>query len=220
MTRSSENLSPELHDYVVAHTTPRDEILSDLVAETERLFPGDVHLQIGPEQGMFMTLLTRTLRAEHAVEIGSFTGYSGLCLARGLAPGGTLLACDISEEWTALARRYWERAGLADTITLRLGPAAETLRSLPAEPRFDLAFIDADKEGYLGYWEELVPRMRPGGVVLADNTLSHGRVVDPAQNGTAVQGIREFNARVRDDDRVEQVLLPIGDGLTMARLKD
>ncbi|MGI5118230.1 O-methyltransferase [Marinactinospora thermotolerans] len=217
MTRTSENLSPALHDYLVAHSSPVDEVLRDLAAETERLFPASARLQIGPEQGTFMTLLARMCGARDAVEVGTFTGYSSICLARGLPEDGRLLACDVSEEWTAVARRYWERAGVADRVTLRIGPAIETLRSLPREPRFDLAFIDADKEGYVAYWEELVPRMRPGGVLLADNTFSHGRVIDPSVTSSAVQGIRDFNARVHADDRVEQVLLPIGDGLTLAR---
>lgn len=217
MTRTTESLSPELHDYVVRHSTPPDSVLSELVKETERLFPDDVGLQIGPEQGAFMTLLAQISGARTAVEVGTFTGYSAICVARGLASGGSLLACDISEEWTSVARRYWERAGLADTIDLRLGPALGTLRALPPGPQFDFAFIDADKEGYVGYWEELVPRIRPGGILLADNTLSHGRVTDPEENSPAVQGIRDFNARVHGDERVEQVLLPVGDGLTLAR---
>ncbi|RCV55370.1 O-methyltransferase [Marinitenerispora sediminis] len=217
MTRSSEHLSPELHDYVVAHSAPVDGVLRDLVAETERRFPAQVGLQIGPEQGGFMTLFTRLIGARDAVEVGTFTGYSSICVARGLPEDGTLLACDVSEEWTSVARRYWDRAGVAGKVTLRLGPAIDTLRALPAEPLFDLAFIDADKEGYIAYWEELVPRIRPGGALLVDNTLSHGRVVDPSVTLPSVEGIRAFNAHARDDDRVEQVLLPIGDGLTVAR---
>jgi caffeoyl-CoA O-methyltransferase len=219
MTRTTEALMPKLQEYVAAHSTAPDEVLRDLAAETEQLFPEDNFMQIGPEQGAFMTLIAQIAGAKQAVEIGSFTGYSAICLARGLRPGGTLLACDISEEWTSVAQRYWKRAGLEDTITLKLGPALDTLRALPAEPQFDLAFIDAEKEDYVDYWEELVPRMRPGGLLLADNTLHHGQVVDPAANATNVQGIRAFNARVRDDDRVEQVLIPIGDGVNLARKK-
>ncbi|MFC7330691.1 O-methyltransferase [Marinactinospora rubrisoli] len=217
MTRRSEHLSPELHAYMVAHSAPVDGVLRDLVAETERRFPDVTGLQIGPEQGAFMTLFARLIGARDAVEVGTFTGYSSICVARGLPEDGTLLACDISEEWTSVARRYWERAGVAGKVTLRLGPAIDTLRALPPGPQFDLAFIDADKEGYVGYWEELVPRIRPGGALLVDNTLSHGRVVDPSVTLPAVEGIRAFNAHARDDERVEQVLLPIGDGLTVAR---
>ncbi|WP_017598764.1 O-methyltransferase [Nocardiopsis lucentensis] len=217
MTRTTETITPELHSYLVAHSAPVDDVLADLVEETERRFPDFRGMQIGPEQGAFMTLLAQASGARDIVEVGTFTGYSSLCLARALPADGTLLACDISEEWTSVARRYWERAGVADRITLTLGPALETLRALPEEPRFDLAFLDADKTGYIGYWEELVPRMRPGGLLLADNTLSHGRVVDPSNTDEAVQGIRDFNDRLVADDRVTQVLLPIGDGLTLAR---
>ncbi|WP_306370703.1 O-methyltransferase [Nocardiopsis sp. CC223A] len=217
MTRTTESLTPELYEYLVAQGTPVDGVLADLVEETARLFPAGKGMQIGPEQGTFTTLLTRISGARDAVEVGTFTGYSSLCIARGLPDDGTLLALDVSDEWTSVARRYWERAKVADKITLRLGPALESLRSLPAEPRFDLAFIDADKEGYVGYWEELVPRMRAGGILLADNTLSHGRVVDDAETSAHVQGIRDFNAHLVADDRVTQVLLPIGDGLTLAR---
>ncbi len=217
MTRSTEGLSPELHAYVVEHSEPVDEVLADLAEETARLFPDHRGMQIGPEQGAFTTMLTRLCGAREVVEIGTFTGYSSICFARGLAEGGRLLALDVSEEWTSVARRYWERAGVADRITLRLGPALESLRALPEEPRFDLAFVDADKEGYVGYWEELVPRVRPGGLILADNTLSHGRVVDHENTSAAVRGIRDFNDRLVSDDRVTQVLLPIGDGLTLAR---
>ncbi|ASU57274.1 O-methyltransferase [Nocardiopsis dassonvillei] len=217
MTRSTEGLSPELHAYVVEHSEPVDEVLADLAEETARLFPDHRGMQIGPEQGAFTTMLTRICGAREVVEIGTFTGYSSICFARGLPEGGRLLALDVSEEWTSVARRYWERAGVADRITLRLGPALESLRELPEEPRFDLAFVDADKEGYVGYWEELVPRVRSGGLILADNTLSHGRVVDRENTSAAVQGIRDFNDRLVSDERVTQVLLPIGDGLTLAR---
>ncbi|MDA8368559.1 MAG: O-methyltransferase [Nocardiopsaceae bacterium] len=219
MTRTTETLTPELHAYLVAHSAPVDDVLHDLAAETARLFPDRVGLQIGPEQGTFMTLLARLSGARDVVEIGTFTGYSSICLARGIPADGTLLACDTSEEWTSVARRYWERAKVADKVTLRLGPALDTLRALPEEPQFDLAFIDADKEGYVGYWDELVPRIRPGGALLVDNTLSHGRVIDPSETSAPVQGIRDFNDHALADDRVDLVLLPIGDGLTLAHKK-
>lgn len=217
MTRTSEGLGPELHAYIVDHTDPVDPVLTDLAEETARRFPDRQGMQIGPEQGAFTTLLTRISGARDVVEIGTFTGYSSICFARGLPEDGTLLALDISEEWTSVARRYWERAGVADRITLRIGPALESLRELSVEPQFDIAFLDADKEGYVDYWEELVPRIRPGGLLLADNTLSHGRVIDPKETSPHVQGIRDFNELVKADDRVNQVLLPLGDGLTLAR---
>jgi caffeoyl-CoA O-methyltransferase len=217
VTRRSEQLSEALQDYVVAHSAPRDEVLEDLAAETLRRFGDDAGMQIGSEQGTFMTMLAQLAGATSAVEVGTFTGYSAICVARGLGDGGSLLCCDVSEEWTSVAREYWKRAGLSDRIELRLAPAAETLRALPAGTSFDLAFIDADKTGYVEYWDLIVPMIRPGGLVLVDNTLSHGRVVDPAVTEPNVEGIRRFNLHALADDRVELVLLPIGDGLTLAR---
>jgi len=217
VTRRSEQLSQALHDYVIAHSAQPDEVLRDLADETARRFAEASGMQIGPEQGTFMTLLARLSGARNAVEVGTFTGYSAICIASGLADGGRLLCCDISEEWTSVARAYWRRAGLQDRIELRLAPAAETLRALPAGTSFDYAFIDADKPGYVAYWDLIVPLIRPGGMILVDNTLSHGRVVDRGEQDDNVQGIRRFNGHARADARVELVLLPIGDGLTMAR---
>ncbi len=217
MTRRSEHLSQELHEYAEAHSTRPDAVLQELAAETAARFGDDAGMQIGPDQGTFMTLLARLTGAASAVEVGTFTGYSAICIARGLAHDGRLLCCDVSEEWTSVARGYWKRAGLDDKIDLRLGPAARTLRDLPAGTSFDYAFIDADKTGYVEYWDLLVPMIRPGGLILVDNTLSHGRVVDLRIQEDSVQGIRRFNGRARADDRVDLVLLPIGDGLTMAR---
>lgn len=217
MSRRSEQLSEALHEYVVAHSTQPDEILRDLADETLRRFSRAADMQIGPEQGRFMTLLAELTGARNAVEVGTFTGYSSICVARGLADGGKLLCCDVSEEWTSVARKYWERAGLADTIELRLGPAAGTLSALPAGTSFDFAFIDADKTSYVRYWDLIVPMIRSGGVILVDNTLSHGRVVDLAKQDDNVQGIRRFNGHAVADTRVELVLLPVGDGLTLAR---
>jgi caffeoyl-CoA O-methyltransferase len=217
VTRKSEQLGQALHDYVVAHSMQPDDILQDLAEETARRFPDQAGMQIGPEQGSFMTLLAKLVGARHAVEVGTFTGYSAISVARGLAEGGRLLCCDVSEEWTSVARSYWQRAGLADRIELRLGPAADTLRALPPGTSLDYAFIDADKTGYVAYWDLIVPLIRPGGLILVDNTLSHGRVVDLREQDDNVQGIRRFNGHARADARVELVLLPIGDGLTLAR---
>lgn len=217
MARTSEQLSPELHDYLIAHSSPPDEVLTSLAEETLRRFPDSAEMEIGPEQGTFMTLLTRLTGARRAIEVGTFTGYSSICIARGLADGGRLTCCDVSEEWTSVARAYWEKAGLADRIELRLGPALGTLRALPAEAAFDLAFIDADKGGYIGYWDEILPRLKPGGAVLVDNTFAGGQVTDPASTSATAQAIRSFNDHAVADDRVELVMLPIGDGLTLAR---
>ena len=212
----SFHLPPAVHEYLLRHGSPPDALAQELIEETRRL--GGISLmQIAPEQGAFLTLLTRAIGARRAVEVGTFTGYSALCIARGLPADGRLLCCDVSEEWTAIARRYWDRAGLADRIELRLGPAAETLAALPAEPVFDLAFIDADKGGYPAYYEAILPRLRPGGLILVDNVLWFGRVADPAADDEATAQIRAFNAKVAADPRVEAVLLPIGDGLTIVR---
>lgn len=209
-------LSPELHHYVVAHGTPPDQHQRALIEETEAL-GGIARMQIAPEQGAFMTLLARLVGARTIVEVGTFTGYSTLCLARGLADGGTVIACDVSDEWTSIGRRHWEAAGVADRIDLRIGPALDTLRALPADLVVDLAFIDADKTGYAAYADELIPRLRPGGLLLVDNVLWGGAVVDAERDDADTQAIRSFNDALIGDDRVEVVLLPIADGLTLAR---
>jgi caffeoyl-CoA O-methyltransferase len=209
-------LSPAIADYLVAHGTPPDELQLRLIAETKALGPMAM-MQVAPEQGAFLTILTRLLGVQRAVEVGTFTGYSALCMARGLPSGGRLLCCDVNEEWTAIARRYWEEAGVAERIDLVLAPAAETLRALPSRPELDLAFIDADKPGYLVYYEEVLVRLRPGGAILADNVLWSGRVIDESQSDTNVDAIRAFNDAVAADDRVEAVMLPISDGLTLIR---
>ena len=218
MTPRSFLLTQELGDYVRANSEPPDDVAADLLAETAALADrGEASptYQIAPEQGTFMQLLTRALGARRAIEIGTFTGYSALCVARGLPEDGSLLCLDTSEEWTAVARRYWARAGLADRIELRLGDAHESLRALPAEPTFDLAFVDADKEGYADYVDELYPRMTENGVVLLDNTLANGRVLAPETD--AQRAIAELNAALAADLRWETVLLPLSDGLTMLR---
>jgi caffeoyl-CoA O-methyltransferase len=219
MSRRTEQISLHLNAYLTAHSSPPDAVLRELANETAFLYPNETGMQIAPEQGTLMTLLTQLTGARDAIEIGTFTGYSSICVARGLAPGGHLTCCDISDEWTSVARKYWEKAGLSDRITLRLGPAIGTLRSLPGEPSFDVAFIDADKGGYLDYWREVVPRMRPGGLIMVDNTFSHGRVIDAGNDNPAVIAVRDFNDHAAADDRVDLVMVPIGDGLTLARKK-
>ncbi|HET6663210.1 MAG TPA: O-methyltransferase [Acidimicrobiales bacterium] len=208
-------VTSELVDYAVAHGSWLDDpVLAELRAETMALGPV-ASMQIGPDQGQLLTLFARLVGATRAVEVGTFTGYSSLCIARGLAADGTLLCCDVSEEWTAIARRAWKRAGLVERIELRVAPAIETLRSLPTEPAIDLAFVDADKGGYSDYWDELVPRVRPGGVLLADNVLWSGSVVE-GDGDEDTRAIRAFNDRVAADDRVDVVVLPAFDGLTIA----
>jgi caffeoyl-CoA O-methyltransferase len=209
-------LTKQVHDYLVAHAPPLDDVQRDLIAETEAL-GGISMMQIAPEQGAFMMLLTRLLGARHAIEVGTFTGYSSLSIARGLPDDGTLLCCDVSEEWTAIARKYWERAGLDGKIELRIAPAIETLQSLPAGEQFDLAFIDADKGNYPHYYEEVLARLRSNGVILVDNTLWGGAIVDPKATDDNTKAIRAFNDMVAADDRVESTILTLGDGLTLIR---
>jgi predicted O-methyltransferase YrrM len=206
---------PRILAYLVAHSTPPDELVQRLIAETAAL-GGVATMQISTDEGAFLTNIARLARTTNAVEVGTFTGYSAICIARGMAPGGHLLCCDVSEEWTNIARRYWSEAGLADRIELRLGPAADTLRSLADEPALDLAFLDADKLGYPTYWEELVPRMRPGGAIIVDNVLQRFQVLDDAATNENVVAIRRFNDQVVADERVDVAMLPIRDGVTLA----
>jgi caffeoyl-CoA O-methyltransferase len=212
----SFHLSPEVHDYLVRHGTPPDALLQELVEETRKLGPISM-MQIAPEQGAFMTLLARAIGARRAIEVGTFTGYSAISIARGLPDDGRLLCCDVSGEWSAVARRFFEKAGLAHKIELRLAPGIETLRALPATQDVDLAFIDADKPSYPLYYEEILKRLRPGGLLLADNVLWFGRVADPAADDDQTRAIRRFNDLVAADERVDRVMLPIADGLTIAR---
>ena len=209
-------LSADLHDYMLAHRTPLLPVHRQLIEATAGL--GSVAgMQIAPEQGAFMTMLTRVLGVRTAVEVGTFTGYSALSIALGLGDGGRLLCCDVSEEWTAIAREHWQRAGVADRIDLRIAPALETLRALPNNEHIDLAFIDADKPNYPNYFDEIIPRLSPNGVLLVDNVLWGGRVIDADSNDENTTAIRAFNRKVVEDPRVECVMLPISDGLTMVR---
>jgi len=216
MTRRSEQISLHLNAYLTAHSTPPDAILRELATETAERYPNEISLQVAPEMGTFLTLLTRVSRARSGLEVGTFTGYSSICIARGLGAGGRLLCCDVSEEWTSVARKYWEKAGLSDRIELRLGPALDTLRALPDDEAFDVAFIDADKIAYPKYWAEVVPRVRGGGVIMVDNTFSHGRVLDAGNDNPSVIAVRTMNDMAAADERVELIMLPIGDGLTVA----
>ncbi|WFE50307.1 O-methyltransferase [Micromonospora sp. WMMD1155] len=217
MTTKSIPLTDELHAYLVAHGSPPDEIIRDLAEETRSVLPEHATMQVAPEQAAFLTFLTRLLDTRQAVEVGTFTGLSSLAIARGLPEGGRLTCFDISEEFTGIARRYWDRAGVQDRIDLRIGPAGDRLRELPQERYLDFAFIDADKTGYPVYWAELVPRMRPGGVIAVDNVLRGGRVIAPQD--VSDRAIAAFNDEVLADVRVDPVMLPVADGLTLARVR-
>jgi len=209
-------LDDSLYDYLAAHRSPDDEVVRELREETARLGERAV-MQIAPDQATLLRILVAAIGARRAVEVGTFTGFSALAIARGLGPDGRLLCFDVSEEWTRVARRYWAKAGVAERIELRIGPAAPALRALPEHPPIDFAFIDADKKGYPVYWDEIVRRLRPGGLVAVDNVLWEGEVVRPDEQGEDVEAIRRFNEKVLADDRVESVMLAVADGLTLAR---
>jgi caffeoyl-CoA O-methyltransferase len=212
-------LDAAVADYVTAHAAAPDGLMRDLVAETAQVMGDRSRMQIATDQGALMSLLVRLIGARSAVEVGTFTGMSALCIARALPADGRLICCDVSEEYTAIGKRYWERAGVADRIDLRIGPALDTLRAMPLDTEIDLAFIDADKANYAAYYEELLLRLRHSGLILIDNTLWSGRVLAPASadDDADTAALRRLNDVIAADDRVESYLLPISDGLTMVR---
>lgn len=218
MSRKTLNLAQGLYEYLLEASLREPRLLRRLREETSALEAAN--MQISPEQGQFMALLVELMGARDIIEIGTFTGYSALCMALAMPGDGRLICCDLSEEWTAIARRYWREAGIEDRVRLRLAPAEATLRQLIREGetnRFDMAFIDADKENYLLYYELCLQLLRPGGLLLADNTLWGGTVADPAETSASTQAIRRFNETLHQDDRISLSLLPVGDGLTLAR---
>jgi caffeoyl-CoA O-methyltransferase len=208
-------VAPEINDYLLAHSEPADDVLRDLAEQTQRQLGGRAVMQISHDEGELLTMLVRLTGARRAVEVGTFTGYSSICIARGLPDDGHLLCCDVSEEWTAIARDYWARAGVAGKISLEIGPATDTLRALPAEESLDFAFIDADKVGYPAYVEEILPRLRTGGLMVLDNMLRDGRVLAPENDDD--RAIHDLNEALLADDRVDVVLLPVRDGVSLAR---
>jgi caffeoyl-CoA O-methyltransferase len=213
----SKFIDPPIADYALDHSSGPDAVQLELQHVTAERTGQAAGMQIGDDQAVLLEILARATGAHKAVEIGTFTGYSSLALARGMGPDGHLLCLDISEEWTSIARDAWNKAGVADRIDLRIGPALDTLRSLPPDETFDLAFVDADKTNYGVYYEELVPRIRPGGLLLVDNTLWSGAVLDEKDDSDDTKAIRALNDRIAADQRVRVVLLPIGDGLTVAQ---
>lgn len=211
-------LDGRLYDYFLGASLREPDVLRQLREET--LAMPRAGMQIAPEQGQFMALLVALIPARRILEIGTFTGYSALAMTLAMPPDGKLIACDISEEWTAIAQRYWSDAGVADRIDLKLAPALETLDDLidhGGKDRFDLAFIDADKEHYLDYYERSLALVRPGGLILVDNVLWGGSVADPDRQDAETVAIRAFNQAVQRDSRVDLSIVPIGDGLTLAR---
>jgi predicted O-methyltransferase YrrM len=211
-------LPAEVERYVSEVMTPETPLQRRLRAETTALPRG--RMQVGADEGALLALLVRLIGARRALEVGTFTGYSALTVASALPEDGRLITCDVSEEWTAIARRYWEEAGVAGRIDLRLGPAIQTLTGLlneGAAGTFDFAFIDADKPSYDAYYESCLSLVRPGGLIAIDNTLWSGAVADPAAVDPETIAIRALNAKVRDDPRVEACLLTVGDGVVLAR---
>jgi caffeoyl-CoA O-methyltransferase len=212
-TIKTVTITPEVHQYLLTQAPPPTPVQQWLIERTGAL--GDAaEMRVPHEQAAFFTLLTQLVAAHRIVEVGTFTGYSTLAFALGLPPGGMVITCDICPEWTDIAQEAWQLAGLRDRVDLRIGPATKTLAEL--DDPVDLVFLDADKTGYEDYWEQLVPLVRPGGLLLADNVLYSGEAAVPDATGNA-RAIREFNERVRADQRVDSVMLPIADGLTIAR---
>ncbi|MGY0062181.1 O-methyltransferase [Streptomyces sp. LZ34] len=201
---------------MLRHNPPLDPVQRELVEVTYAQLPEYAGMQSAEEQGPLLAFLVRLTGARHIVEVGTFTGFSALSMAQALPADGKLIACDVSEEWTAYGREAWAKAGVADRIDLRIAPALDTLRAMPSDPHIDLAYLDADKGNYIAYWEELVERMSPGGLIVADNVFFHGSVVDPEATGAGA-AIKAFNEHVAADTRMESVMLTVADGLTLAR---
>ncbi|MDX1696174.1 MAG: class I SAM-dependent methyltransferase [Ketobacteraceae bacterium] len=208
----------QLYPYIFDHSVRESDLLQELRKETAK--DEMARMQIAPEQGQFMALLVRLLGARRIVEVGTYTGYSSLAMASAMADDGTIVCCDISEEWTRVAKRYWDKAGVSHKMDLRLAPAADTLQALRAEfgdGSFDAAFIDADKENYDTYYEQCLALMRPGGLIMIDNVLWGGSVIDDSVQDEDTVAIRALNRKLKSDDRIDLSLIPIADGLTLAR---
>jgi caffeoyl-CoA O-methyltransferase len=219
MANRTIEMTDPLYDYMLSVSVREPEVLRDLRAETAKL--AEAGMQIGAEQGQFMSLLVRLIGAKRTLEVGTFTGYSALTVALALPADGQVIACDVSEEWTSIGRRYWQRAGVAHKIDLRIAPGNETLAKLVADRSqhnsFDFAFIDADKSNYGSYYEYCIQLVRPGGLIAVDNVLWSGGVIDPSDQKPDTLAIRALNAKLHDDERVDVSLVPIGDGLMLAR---
>lgn len=218
MSRGSIGLDDRLNDYVVKNHAPEHPVLAELRELTGRM--PNAQMQIAPEQGKFLAFLVHLIGAKMTLEVGTFTGYSALAVALALPPKGKVVACDVSDEWTSIGRKHWEKAGVAEKIELRVGPAIGTLKKLASEGlegKFDFAFLDAEKTEYDEYYELTLPLLRKGGLVALDNMLRDGAVADPKVQDGGTKAIRALNKKIAGDARVEAVLLPLGDGLTVAR---
>lgn len=210
-------INEELYDYLLAHGHNADPVLEELARVTREKIGDWSIMQIAPEQGTFMEILVRISGARTAVEVGTFTGYSSICIARALPDDGTLLCCDVSDEWTAIARDYFAKARVANKIRLEIAPALGTLQALPADYRIDFAFIDADKVSYESYYEEILKRLSPNGLIVFDNVLWGGSIADPSNQSPDTVALRRLNDRIAADSRVQAVMLSISDGLTLVR---
>ena len=219
MSRTTSSITESVYDYLLSVSLREADVLGELRDET--VSHPNANMQISPEKGQFMQMLVRLIGAKKVVEVGVFTGYSSLAVALALPETGRIVACDISEEYTSIAQRYWEKAGITDRVDLRLAPAVETLHHLlkhdQAAETFDMAFIDADKESYLLYYERILRLLRPGGLMLVDNVLWSGLPADPEHHDSNTDAIREFNAFLFQDEGIDLSLLPLADGLTLAR---
>jgi predicted O-methyltransferase YrrM len=221
MTDRRLQITDEIHRYLIEHSVREPEVLARLRAATASL--PQAQMQIGPDQGQLMALLAKLVGAQRCIEIGVFTGYSSLAVALALPADGRILACDVSEEWTAIARRFWREAGVEHKIELKLQPAVRTLEQLLAAGeagRYDFAFIDADKPAYDTYYELLLKLLRPGGLIALDNTLWSGRVTNPDDGDPNTVALRALNDKLHRDERIDVSLLPVGDGLTLARKRE
>jgi predicted O-methyltransferase YrrM len=216
MTEKFTVMTPELHAYAVEHSAHRDGLMKSLADETERAAGSMAIMQTAPEQAALMTVLVRATGARRALELGTFTGYGTIAIARGLPEDGYLLSCDINDEWTRIAERYVAEAGLADRVEIRLGPALETLRQLPRSERFDFAFIDADKPSYPAYYEQCVELLRTGGLLIVDNVFRGGSVLDPEADDESSRAIRELNDRLAADERMISATVGVADGIAVA----
>ena len=218
MAEKYTRIDDRLYAYVLAHEPPEHAQLRALRQHTQKMPDG--RMQITPEQGHLLALLVRLMAARHVLEIGTFTGYSALAVALALPADGRIVACDVNEAWTSMGRQYWQRAGVASKIELRIAPALDTLKQLEREQvadGFDLVFIDADKTEYDDYYESALRLVRPGGLIILDNMLRRGRAADPNENDPDTVALRKLNTKIAGDDRVDRVLLPIASGMTLAR---
>ena len=211
------SLTQDLYRFMLRNRTSEDQLLGELRHETEERVGALAGMMISEEQGLFLRILVAAINAKRVVEVGTFTGYSAACMAAALPVDGRLLCCDVSEEWTSIGARYWRRSGLSDRIELRLAPALDTLRAVPGDPPLDFAFVDADKDNYVAYFETLLPKLRTNGLLAFDNVMWHNWMMDAANQDAETIGIREFNDHILGDPRIETAMLHVGDGLTLIR---